>query len=107
MSDAGRGSCQTFVNAAVRYEPMKDTQSPPWVPGGSLAGNFWVGVRLIFGQTCPQNLSRSTGLVLQYRLHQDQPCRPILSPFHGTTKVRPDFLRVPSLQCSHKGLQET
>ena len=28
------------------------------------------GFRLIFGQTRPQNLSRTTGLVLQCRLHQ-------------------------------------
>ena len=32
--------------------------------------NFRVGFRPIFGQTWPQNLSRSTGLVLQCRLHQ-------------------------------------
>ena len=37
---------------------------------GSLAGNFRVGFRPIFGQTWPQNPSRTTGLVLQCRLHQ-------------------------------------
>ncbi len=41
-----------------------------WVPEGSLAGIFGVGFRPIFGQTWPQNPSRTTGLVLQCRLHQ-------------------------------------
>ncbi len=40
------------------------------VPEGSLAGNLWAGFRPIFGQTWPQNTSRSTGLVLQCWLHQ-------------------------------------
>jgi hypothetical protein len=41
-----------------------------WVPEGSLAGNYRAGFRLIFGQTWPRNPSRTTGLVLQCRLHQ-------------------------------------
>ncbi len=41
-----------------------------WVPEGSLAGNFRVGSRPIFGQTWPQDPSRTTGLVLQCRLHK-------------------------------------
>ena len=41
-----------------------------WVPEGSLAGNFRIGFRPIFRQTWPQDPSRSTGLVLQCRLHQ-------------------------------------
>ncbi len=36
-----------------------------WVPEGSLAGKFRVGFRPIFGQTWPQNPSRTTVLVLQ------------------------------------------
>ncbi len=39
-----------------------------WVPEGSLAGFVRVGFRLSFGQTWPENPSRSTGLVLQCRL---------------------------------------
>ena len=41
-----------------------------WVPEGRLAGIFRDGFRPIFGQTWPQNPSRTTGLVLQCRLHQ-------------------------------------
>ncbi len=40
---------------------------------GSLAilnSDLWAGFRPIFGQTWPQNTSRTTGLVLQCRLHQ-------------------------------------
>ncbi len=40
---------------------------------GSLAilnSDFWAGFRSMFGQTWPQNHSRTTGLVLQCRLHQ-------------------------------------
>ena len=41
-----------------------------WVPEGNLAGNVRAGFRAIFGQTWAPNPSRSTGLVLQCRLHQ-------------------------------------
>jgi hypothetical protein len=40
-----------------------------WVPESNLAENFRPEFRPIFGQTWPQNPSRSTGLVLQCRLH--------------------------------------
>ena len=41
-----------------------------WVPEGSLAGNFRVGFPWIFGQTWPQDPSRSPGLALQLNLHE-------------------------------------
>jgi hypothetical protein len=45
-----------------------------WGPGGAGGGGggytHRVGFRPIFGQTWPQNPSRTTGLVLQCRLHQ-------------------------------------
>ncbi len=56
------------------------------MPEGSLAGNFRVGFRTIFGQTWPPNPSRTTGLVLQCRLHKIQARRPILRPFRGAYK---------------------
>ena len=48
----------------------RSRQCPAWVPEGSLAGNFWVGFPGIFGQTWPQDPSRSPGLALQFNLHE-------------------------------------
>ena len=67
-----------------------------WVPEGSLAGNFRVGFRLIFGQTWPQDPSRSTGLVLQCRLHQKSAPQTNSKPFRCANKLRPDCRQVPS-----------
>ena len=52
----------------------------------SLAGNFWVVGWSIFSQTWPPHPSRTTGLVLQRRLHH-QPGRPILKPFRGNSLI--------------------
>ncbi len=41
-----------------------------WVPEGNLAGIFRVGFPVIFGQTWPQDPSRSPGLALQFNLHE-------------------------------------
>ncbi len=51
------------------YMPPKRNHGYVWVFEGSLAGISWVGFRSMFGQTWPPNPSRTTGLVLQCRLH--------------------------------------
>ncbi len=70
---------------------LPSPQQVLWVPEGNLAGNFRAEFLPIFGQTWPQNPSRSTGLVLQCRLHhKSAPQTNILKPFRGTKKSRPD-----------------
>ena len=72
-----------------------------WVPEGNLAGNFRADFRQNFGQTWPPNPSRSTGLVLQCRLHhKSAPQTNILRPFRGTNNFRPDCLQVPRCPCN-------
>ncbi len=63
----GQPSCQTMqIHMAWGHRCHQAILS------GSLAilsSDCWVGFRPIFGQTWPQNPSRTTGLVLQCRLH--------------------------------------
>ena len=71
-----------------------------WVPEGNLTGNFRADFRQNFGQTWPPNPSRSTGLVLQCRLHhKSAPQTNILTPFRGTNNFRQDCLQVPRCPC--------
>jgi hypothetical protein len=76
-SGASRKCTRPRATAPARCKAGGQLAPPPsgaaasvWVPGGSLAGICRVGFRPIFGQTWPQNPSRTTGLVLQCRLHQ-------------------------------------
>ena len=67
-----------------------------WVLEGSLAGNCRAGFRSIFGQTWPQNPSRTTGLVLQCQLHQQSAPQTTSKPMSWCQKnIRPDCLQVP------------
>jgi hypothetical protein len=54
-----------------------------WVLEVSLAGNCWVGLRFIFGQSWPPNASR-----------------PTLMQFRDDKKLRPDCFQVPKLEGS-------
>ena len=47
---------------------------------------------------CPPSPSQTTGFVFRCRLHHKliQPGRPILRPFRGATKFRPDCLQLPT-----------
>jgi hypothetical protein len=67
-----------------------------WVPEGNLAGNLRIGCRPMFGQTLPQNHCKSTGLVLQCRLHQKSAQLTNYKAISRHQKKRPDCLQVPS-----------
>ena len=55
---------------------------------GNLAGNFRADFRPIFGQTLPQNHSRSAGLVLQCPLHhKSAPQANILRAWTRASKI--------------------
>ncbi len=62
------------------------------VPEGSLAGNVW-----FLADVQPNLAPKPFWLVLQCRLHQKSPGRPLLRPFRGTKIYRPDCLQVPRL----------
>ena len=82
------GPWRSFLNLAAHWQLC------------ILIFQFPADFRPIFGQTWPPNLSRSTGLVLQCRLHhKSAPQTNILRPFRGTNNFRPDCLQVPRCPC--------
>ena len=80
-SDISLGACtmRALSRSPCRFRLIRSNpygHSPiPWIPEGSLAHKFRVGIRPISCKTWPPNLSRTTGLVLQCRLHQKSPQR--------------------------------
>ncbi len=88
---------RTCCRVGCKYFRARISDCSVWVPEGSLAGNFRVGFRPIFGQAWPQNPSRSTGLVLQYRLHQKSTRQTNSNAISWRQKKRPDCLQEPSL----------
>ena len=91
---SGAGHARMHYSVAdlclVRLSGLLFKRKVLWVPHGNPAGNLRANFRPIFCQTWLPNPSRSTGLVLQCRLHHK-------SAAHGTTKTGQIALKYPGV----------